>query len=110
MYFSQQDHEMIHVIASIQVKAGRKSEFIEIFKANIPNVLQEKGCIDYEPAIDVPTGLAFQELNENVVTIVEKWQNLNALRSHLAAPHMLAYQKSVTGIVEKVTLKVLEKA
>jgi quinol monooxygenase YgiN len=101
---------MIHVIASIHIKAGRVPEFLDIFKANIPLVLKEKGCIEYEPTIDVPTGLPPQELNGNIVTIIEKWESLEALRAHLAAPHMLAYQKNVRDIVEKMALKVLEKA
>jgi quinol monooxygenase YgiN len=101
---------MIHVIASIHIKAGRVPEFLDIFKANILLVLKEKGCIEYEPTIDVPTGLPPQELNGNIVTIIEKWESLEALRAHLAAPHMLAYQKNVRDIVEKMALKVLEKA
>jgi quinol monooxygenase YgiN len=44
---------MINVIASIHIKEGRLSEFVEIFKSNIPNVLEEKGCIEYVPTIDV---------------------------------------------------------
>ena len=101
---------MINVIAAIHIKQGRLSEFIEIFKSNIPNVLQEKGCIEYTPTIDVPTGLAPQELNENVVTIIEKWASLDDLQAHLSAPHMLAYRESVADIVDKVSLKVLRKA
>ncbi len=101
---------MIHVIASIHVKEGRVADFLEIFNANIPEVRREKGCIAYEPTLDVPTGLPPQELDGNVVTIIEKWATLDDLRVHLAAPHMLAYQKSVKNIVEKVALKVLEKA
>lgn len=100
---------MIHVIASIHIKNGRVSEFIEIFKANVPAVLKEKGCLEYVPTIDVPSGLPPQELNENVVTIVEKWECLEDLRVHLAAPHMLVYKENVKDIVDKVTLKVLEK-
>ena len=44
---------MIHVLASLQIKAGQVAEFIEIFKDNVPNVLKERGCIAYAPAIDV---------------------------------------------------------
>ncbi|MBM4279130.1 MAG: antibiotic biosynthesis monooxygenase, partial [Deltaproteobacteria bacterium] len=40
---------MISVIASIRVKAGRRSEFLQIFKANIPKVREEKGCVEYFP-------------------------------------------------------------
>lgn len=101
---------MIHVIASIHIKEGRKMEFMDIFKANIPQVLGEKGCIEYVPTVDIPTGLAAQELNGDVVTIVEKWDDLDALRAHMAVPHMQAYHTKVKDIVEKVTVKVLKRA
>ncbi|MGB5156875.1 putative quinol monooxygenase [Desulfobacterium sp. N47] len=100
---------MINVIASIHIKDGRLSEFIDIFKSMIPKVLEEKGCIEYVPTMDVPTGLPPQELNKNVVTIIEKWLSLEDLRAHLSAPHMLAYNEKVKDIVEKVSLKVLEE-
>ena len=60
---------VIHVIASIEVKDGQLAEFVDIFKSNVPNVLQEKGCIEYAPTIDVPTGFPPQALNANIVTI-----------------------------------------
>ena len=40
---------MIYVIASVRVKPGKVSEFLEVFKANVPDVKNEKGCIDYVP-------------------------------------------------------------
>jgi len=101
---------MINVIASIHIKEGRLSEFVEIFKSNVPNVLEEKGCIEYVPTIDVPTGLPSQELNNNVVTIIEKWDSLEDLQAHLSAPHMLAYKEKVEDLVDKVSLKVLREA
>lgn len=101
---------MISVIASIQIKEGRLAEFIEIFKSNIPNVLQEKGCQEYRPTIDLPTGLPPQELNRNTVTIIEKWESLEDLRTHLSAPHMLAYSQNVKDLVESRSLKVLKDA
>ena len=101
---------MINVIASIHIKEGRLSEFIEIFKSNIPNVLEEKGCIEYVPTVDVPTGLPPQELNNNVVTIIEKWDSLEDLKAHLLAPHMLAYKENVKDLVDKLSLKVLGEA
>ena len=98
---------MINVIASIHIKEGRLSEFIEIFKTNIPKVLEEKGCVEYVPTIDIPTGLPLQKLNNNVVTIIEKWGSLEDLQTHLTAPHMLAYKEKVKNLVDKVSLKVL---
>ena len=98
---------MINVIASIYIKKGRLAEFVEIFKSNIPNVLQEKGCRQYMPTIDVPTGIPSQELNNNLVTIIEKWESMKDLEAHLSSPHMLAYKERVKDIVDKVSLKVL---
>lgn len=101
---------MINVIASVHVKEGRVSEFLEIIKSNIPEVLGEEGCIEYVPTIDVPSGLPPQELDKNVVTIIEKWDGLEELQAHLSAPHMLAYRERVKDLVVKVTLKVLAAA
>jgi quinol monooxygenase YgiN len=101
---------MINVIASIQIRKGGLSEFIKIFKSNIPNVLKEKGCIEYVATIDVPTGLPPQELDENTVTIIEKWSGFDALQAHLSAPHMIAYREKVKNLVEKTSLKVLREA
>ena len=101
---------MINVIASIRIKEGRLAEFIEIFKSNIPNVLEEKGCVEYVPTIDVPTGLPPQELNSDVVTVIEKWGSLEDLQAHLTAPHMLSYKEKIKDLVDKVSLKVLMEA
>jgi len=100
---------MINVIASIQLKEGQLSKFVEIFKSNIPNVLEEKGCIEYVPTIDVPTGLPPQELNINGVTIIEKWNSLEDLKAHIASPHMLAYKEKTRDLVDNMSLKILEQ-
>jgi len=99
---------MITVLASIYVKAGEIDKFLDIFKANIPSVCAEDGCISYVPMVDFDSQLAPQELNENIVTIVEQWESIEALKAHLVAPHMLKYKDNVKNIVEDVTLKVLK--
>ena len=101
---------MIYVIASIHIEDGKIMEFIDIFKSNIPRVLEEEGCIAYAPAVDLPTGLPPQVMDANVVTIIEKWRSLEDLKRHLAAPHMLDYRKKVEDLVSDVSLKVLTDA
>ena len=101
---------MINVIASIHIKEGKLPKFIEIFKANIPNVVKEKGCIEYVPMIDVPTGLPPQELNNNVVTIIEKWDSLEDLQAHLASSHMIEHREKTKNFVEKISAKILKEA
>ena len=98
---------MINVIASIYIKEDKIQEFIEIFKSNIPTVLKEKGCVEYVPTVDFPTIFPQQELNEYVVTIIEKWRSFEDLQVHLSAPHMLAYKEKVKDLVDKMSLKIL---
>jgi quinol monooxygenase YgiN len=103
---------MINVIATLHIKAGRVAEFLEIFKANVPNVLKEKGCIEYAPTVDVATGIAVQDTDANAVTIVEKWNSVDDLKAHLVAPHMQAYSEKVKGLglLEKRSIKILGAA
>jgi len=98
---------LINVIASIRLKAGSLAEFVEIFSANVPNVRSETGCIEYFPTVDISADLAPQKMDKNVVTVIEKWETLEALRNHLRAPHMLSYKNKVQHLVEEVSLKVL---
>ncbi|MDK2857008.1 MAG: hypothetical protein PWQ29_622 [Verrucomicrobiota bacterium] len=101
---------MINVVASIHVKEGKVSRFLGIFKDNVPNVLKEEGCIDYVPTVDAPTGLPPQELQENRVVILEKWESIDALKAHMKTPHMLAYREKVKDLIEKMSLNVLQEA
>ena len=100
---------MIYVIATIDLKDGCKEAFLDIFHRNIPNVKAEKGCITYEPTVDVDSGLPIQiGMREDVVTIVEAWENLDALQAHLKMPHMEAYREEVKDLVNQVSLQVLK--
>ena len=100
---------MIYVIATIEVKAGKREAFLAEFHKNMPNVRAEKGCIEYGPAVDATTDIKAQmALRENVVTIVEKWESLQALHAHLAAPHMAVYRERVKDLVVGVTLQILD--
>ena len=100
---------MINVVASIRVKTGKLSDYLAILKANAHVVRREKGCIEYVPTIDVDTKLPPQVLDKNCVTLLERWESLEALQAHLGAPHMLAYREKVKDLVESVTLKVLQE-
>ena len=100
---------MIFVIATIEVKPGKREAFLGEFNRNVPNVRAERGCLEYGPTVDVKTDIKAQiPLRENVVTIVEKWEGLQALHAHLAAPHMVAYRERVKDYVAGTTLQILE--
>ncbi len=100
---------MIHVVATITLHAGERQKYLKILKANAPLVLAEAGCRGYAPCIDVATGLPAQApLRPDVVIIVEAWDDLEALKTHLAAPHMAEYRKKVKDLVRSVSLQVVE--
>jgi quinol monooxygenase YgiN len=102
---------VIHVIATIRIAAGRRAEFLKEFHALVPSVKAEVGCIDYGPTIDVASGIPVQgALRDDIVTVVERWENLGALRAHLVAPHMQSYREKVKDLVLGMELQVLEPA
>jgi len=100
---------MIFVIATIEVKPGKREAFLAEFNKNVPNVRAEKGCLEYGPTVDAKTDIKAQiPLRENVVTIVEKWESLQALHAHLVAPHMATYRERVKDYVVGATLQILD--
>jgi quinol monooxygenase YgiN len=102
---------VIHVIATIELAAGTREAFLAEFHRIVPLVRAEAGCLDYGPTIDLPTGLAAQPpVRDNVVTVVERWESLDALRAHTAAPHMQEYRGRVQDYVVRVQLHILQPA
>jgi len=102
---------MIRVIATIELLEGRRDAFLEIFHNLVPKVRAEQGCLDYRPMVDLATSISAQlPIRANVVTIVEAWETLDALESHLMAAHMLDYRKAVKDLVKDVVLQVLQPA
>jgi len=100
---------MIRVVATIHIKPGKVSDYLEIVKANVVNVREEIGCVEYAACVDSAADLPPQNIDGNVVTIIEKWESLEALHHHLKTPHMLAYREKVNDFVESVSLKVLKE-
>ena len=83
---------MIHVVAVITAKPGKREEILGHFRANVPAVRAEKGCIEYGAAIDADPALPMQtKYGPDTFVVVEKWESLEALKAHAAAPHMAAY-------------------
>jgi quinol monooxygenase YgiN len=102
---------MIHVIATIELSPGRREDFLTAFQELVPDVRAEVGCIEYGPAVDLAASLADQPApRDNVVTVVEKWESVDALRTHLEAPHMQRYRRTVKDMVLGVSIRVMEPA
>ncbi|HIM12646.1 TPA: antibiotic biosynthesis monooxygenase [Candidatus Poribacteria bacterium] len=101
---------MICVIATIKTKTGQRQALLACIQDNLSNVHAEVGCVEYQPMVDTESSLGAQELDEDAVVMVEKWETMSDLNAHSVAPHMLEYREKVKDIVESVSLKVLTTA
>lgn len=103
---------MIHVIATLTVKPGKRAAFLAEFHRIVAPTLAEDGCLGYQPTIDVAERIHAKqvEARPEVVTVVEGWRDLQALQAHLAAPHMAAYRERVKDLVVSGALQITENA
>jgi quinol monooxygenase YgiN len=99
---------MLHLIAVITAKPGRRSALIDAFQANVTNVRAEAGCIEYVGTVDIDgfPGIA-APLGPDGFIVVEKWVSPEALRAHMAAPHMAAYGEKTKDLVAERLLHIL---
>ena len=102
---------MIHVLAMITAKPGMREQILEHFRANMPAVHAEQGCIEYGPAIDAEgMGKIQTPLGGDSFVVIEKWESLDALKAHGAAPHMAAYGAKTKEMIASRVIHVLSPA
>ena len=102
---------MIHVLAMITTKPGRRDEVLALFRANMPAVHAEDGCIEYGPAVDAEGAGAVQTLlGADSFVVIEKWESEAALRAHAASPHMAAYGAKTKELLASRVIHVLSPA
>lgn len=99
---------MIHVLAIITAKPHQRAALLEAFKANVPAVHAEAGCIEYGPVTDVDG--ADPAFGPDTFVVVEKWETMAALKAHAVAPHMIAYGAKTKDLVAKRAVHVLTSA
>ncbi len=90
---------MIHVVAVITAKPGKRAAILEAFRANVPAVRAEQGCIEYGAAVDAEGDDAF--------LVIEKWDSMDALKAHAAAPHMAAYGAKTRELIASRVIHIL---
>ena len=99
---------MVHVLAVITAKPGRRAEVLAAFQANVPAVHAEDGCIEYGATVDAEAVGDFQtRFGEDTFVVVEKWASLDALKVHTAAPHMKAYAAKTRDLLASRVVHVL---
>lgn len=74
---------MLLVTAKITAKTGQRNRIIENAKNLVESTRKEPGCISYD--------LYSSTEDENILLVLEKWENQEALDIHLETDHFLAF-------------------
>ena len=102
---------MIHVVAVITAKPGKREEVLKHFRANVPAVRAEKGCIEYGAAVDADAALPVQtQYGAETFVVIEKWDSMDDLKAHGASAHMKAYGEKNKDLVANRAVHVLQNA
>ncbi len=92
----------------ITAKPGRRDALLDAFRANLPAVRAEDGCLEYGAAVDADGLGRFQTMfGPDTVVVIEKWASADALKAHGAAPHMVAFAAQTKELVETRAIHVL---
>jgi quinol monooxygenase YgiN len=87
---------VIHVVAIITTKPGLRAGVLNHFRAIVPAVCAETGCIEYGATIDaLNDGGCQTALGPDTFVVIQKWESIEAFRAHGSAPHSLAYDGKV---------------
>lgn len=100
---------MIHVLAIITTKPGMRAKVLEMFRANMPAVHAEKGCIEYGATIDTDGG-PFAKFGPDTFVVIEKWESMDHLKAHAASEHMKAYGAKTKDLLANRAVHVLQNA
>lgn len=101
---------MIHV-AVITAKPGMRDSILNVFRANVPAVRAEDGCIEHGAAVDADNALAFQtKCGPDTFLVIEKWASMDALQAHAASPYMVAYGAKTRDMIASRVIHILAPA
>lgn len=101
---------MIHVIAIVTAKPGKRAEVLKLFHEVLPAVRAEQGCIEYGPAVATPHEIASGDFGPDGYVVIEKWASREALSAHAKSPHMAAYGAKAGPLLASRVIHVLEDA
>src|SRR5260370_40299275 len=102
---------MIHILAISPAQSGMREAILKEFRATMPAVHAEKGCIEYAPAVDAEGIGSFQtKFGPDTFVVIEKWESPEALRAHATSPHMATYAAKTRELIASRVIHVLQPA
>jgi quinol monooxygenase YgiN len=102
---------MIRVLAVLTAKPGRREELLALFRANVPNVRAEAGCLEYGPFVDADGFAGVQApFGPDTFVVLETWADAAALKAHSTAPHMVEYARASKPLIAERKIHILSVA
>lgn len=86
---------MIRVVAKHFIKKNKVDEILKIYKILVDKSRNDEGCISYQLFQDVS--------DESILTIIEQWENREALDNHLSDCDFKVLISSTSDLLEKET-------
>lgn len=100
----------VHVLAVITTKPGKRDEVLALFRANVPAVLEEDGCIEYGATVDCADAGFAVKYGDDTFVVVEKWASMAALGAHAKSEHMKAYGAKTKDMLADRVIHVMSDA
>ncbi len=102
---------MINIVAVISAKPGKRAEILAAFRAYLPTVLAEDGCIEYTALIDTEGVNRIQTpIGTDTFMVIEKWSNLEALKAHAVSANTATFSARIDPWLLSRVIHVLSPA
>jgi quinol monooxygenase YgiN len=94
---------MIIVQVEIIIEPGSAAKVVDAVKAMETATRTETGCLKYAFSVDIA--------DPGMIRVTERWESLDAIKAHLASPHMAEFNKAVGALQPKgLDIKAFEVA
>ena len=91
---------MIIVIARAEVDPARLSELQPALDAMMRATWEESGCLSYSMAVESP--------EDGIVTVVERWADEAAIKSHFRQPHLAAFKAATSELILSMDIRMYD--
>ena len=91
---------MVYVLVTVNIKPGLLAQALAIYRDLVPQVLAgEPGCLEYVPTIDLASGLPTQMIDENRISVRERWVTLEDFKAHVDMPHTCEFRSRLKEVL-----------
>jgi quinol monooxygenase YgiN len=84
---------VIVVQVEVMVEPGSADKVRDAVKTMETATRKEAGCLKYAFAVDVS--------DPGMIRVIERWESLDAIKTHLASPHMAEFNTAVGALQPK---------